>query len=65
MRRPHERKRGIKYRYYLSSPLLHGQPSVPGPCSKLKDEDFNTERSKPGTSGEVKLRNELMDELFG
>ena len=33
--------------------------------SKLKDEDFSTERFKPGTSGEVKLRNELIDQLFG
>ena len=32
--------------------------------STLKDADFNTERYKPGTSGEAKLRNELVDQLF-
>jgi DGQHR domain-containing protein len=33
--------------------------------SKLKDEDFTIERFKPGTSGEAKLRNELLEDLFG
>lgn len=33
--------------------------------STLKEGDFNTERYKPGTSGEAKLRNELTEELFG
>jgi len=33
--------------------------------SKFKDEDFNTDKFKPGTSGEVKLRNELLEQLFG
>ena len=33
--------------------------------SRLKDSDFNTERYKPGTSGEAKLRNDLIEELFG
>jgi hypothetical protein len=33
--------------------------------SKLKDQDFNTDRFKPGTSGETRLRNELLDDLFG
>jgi DGQHR domain-containing protein len=33
--------------------------------SKLKDEDFNTENFKPGTSGEAKLRNQLIEEIFG
>jgi hypothetical protein len=33
--------------------------------STLKDKDFNTDRFKPGTSGEAKLRNELIDQLFG
>jgi len=33
--------------------------------STLKDRDFNTERYKPGTSGEAKLRNELVEQLFG
>ena len=33
--------------------------------SNLKDEDFNTDNFKPGTSGEAKLRNDLIAELFG
>ncbi len=33
--------------------------------SRLKDEDFSTENFKPGTSGEAKLRNELLDQIFG
>ena len=33
--------------------------------STLKDRDFNTERYKPGTSGEAKLRNDLIEQLFG
>jgi len=33
--------------------------------SKFKDADFNTDNFKPGTSGEVKLRIELTDQLFG
>ena len=33
--------------------------------SKLKDGDFNTENFKPGTSGEAKLRNELLEQIFG
>jgi DGQHR domain-containing protein len=33
--------------------------------SKLKDEDFNIEEFKPGTSGEAKLRNNLLEDLFG
>lgn len=32
--------------------------------SSLKDSDFNTERYKPGTSGEAGLRNDLANELF-
>jgi hypothetical protein len=32
--------------------------------SSFKDEDFNTENFKPGTSGEVKLRNALIEQLF-
>jgi len=31
----HVRKRGIKYRYYLSSPLLHGQPARAGSVSRV------------------------------
>lgn len=30
----------------------------------LKDEDFNIERYKPGTSGEARLRSDLLDQLF-
>jgi DGQHR domain-containing protein len=33
--------------------------------SSFNDEDFNTDNFKPGTSGEVKLRNELSEQLFG
>ncbi len=33
--------------------------------SRLKDEDFNIDNFKPGTSGESKLRNELIEQLFG
>jgi DGQHR domain-containing protein len=33
--------------------------------SSLRDEDFSVERFPPGTSGEVRLRNELREELFG
>lgn len=33
--------------------------------SSLKDRDFNTEQYKPGTSGEAKLRNDLIEQLFG
>jgi hypothetical protein len=32
--------------------------------SSLKDRDFNTERYRPGTSGEAKLRNDLIEQLF-
>ncbi len=32
--------------------------------SKFKDEDFNTDNFKPGTSGEVKLRNELIEQIL-
>jgi len=31
----HVRKAGIKYRYYLSSPLLHGQPARAGSVSRV------------------------------
>jgi DGQHR domain-containing protein len=31
--------------------------------SNLKDADFNTERYRPGTSGEAKLRSELLEQL--
>src|SRR5205807_7803648 len=31
----HVRKRGIKYRYYLSSPLLHGQPARAGSVCRV------------------------------
>src|SRR5438876_6414911 len=31
----HARKGGIKYRYYLSSPLLHGQPGRVGSVRRL------------------------------
>ncbi len=31
--------------------------------SSLPDEDFNTDRYKPGTSGEAKLKNDLIDQL--
>ena len=31
----HVRKGGIKYRYYLSSPLLHGQPARAGSVSRV------------------------------
>ena len=31
----HVRKRGIKYRYYLSSPLLHGQPGRTGSVRRV------------------------------
>jgi hypothetical protein len=30
----------------------------------LKDKDFNTENYKPGTSGEAKLRNDFIAQLF-
>ncbi|HUZ32295.1 MAG TPA: DGQHR domain-containing protein [Xanthobacteraceae bacterium] len=33
--------------------------------SKFKDQDFNTDNFKPGTSGEAKLRNELLAQIFG
>jgi DGQHR domain-containing protein len=33
--------------------------------SSLTDGDFNTERYKPGTSGEAKLRSDLTEQLFG
>lgn len=33
--------------------------------SNLKDADFNTQNYKPGTSGEAKLRNDLLEQLFG
>ena len=33
--------------------------------SKLKDADFNTDNFRPGTSGETKLRNELIEQIFG
>jgi DGQHR domain-containing protein len=33
--------------------------------SKFKDGDFTTENFKPGTSGEAKLRNELIEQIFG
>lgn len=33
--------------------------------STLREQDFNTERFKPGTSGEAKLRNELLEQIFG
>jgi DGQHR domain-containing protein len=33
--------------------------------SPLKDGDFNIERYKPGTSGEAKLRGDLLEQLFG
>jgi hypothetical protein len=33
--------------------------------ASLKDADFNTERYRPGTSGEAKLRNDLLQQLFG
>ena len=32
----HARKRGIKYRYYLSLALLQGRPSVPGPYAAYR-----------------------------
>lgn len=32
--------------------------------STLKDSDFSTERYKPGTSGEAKLRNDLIEQLL-
>ena len=31
--------------------------------TNLKDADFNTDNFKPGTSGEAKLRNELLAQL--
>src|SRR5215813_7853091 len=31
----HVRKSGIKYRYYLSSPLLHGQPGHAGSVQRV------------------------------
>jgi hypothetical protein len=31
----HVRKGGIKYRYYLSSPLLHGQPERAGSVARV------------------------------
>lgn len=33
--------------------------------SSLEDKDFNTERYKPGTSGEAKLRNDFIEQIFG
>jgi DGQHR domain-containing protein len=33
--------------------------------STFKDSDFNTENFKPGTSGEAKLRNDLIQQIFG
>jgi DGQHR domain-containing protein len=33
--------------------------------SKLKDADFTVENFKPGSSGEAKLRNVLVEEIFG
>jgi len=33
--------------------------------SSFKDSDFNTENFKPGTSGEAKLRKELIEQIFG
>jgi DGQHR domain-containing protein len=33
--------------------------------SEFKDQDFNTDNFLPGTSGEVKLRNALREQLFG
>ncbi len=31
----------------------------------LTDEDFNTDNFKPGTSGESKLRNKILEDIFG
>jgi DGQHR domain-containing protein len=33
--------------------------------SSLQNSDFNTNRYKPGTSGEAKLRSDLIEQLFG
>jgi len=33
--------------------------------STFKDDDFNTEHFKPGSSGEAKLRQDLIEQLFG
>lgn len=33
--------------------------------SKLKDTDFTVENFKPGSSGEAKLKNTLLEEIFG
>src|SRR5260370_7507170 len=35
MSRSHVRKGGIKYRYYLSSPLLHGRPERAGSVRRV------------------------------
>ena len=32
--------------------------------STLKDADFNIERYRPGTSGEAKLRTDLLEQIF-
>jgi site-specific DNA recombinase len=36
----HVRKAGIKYRYYLSSPLLHGQPERAGSVARVSATDI-------------------------
>ncbi|MBI3503661.1 MAG: DGQHR domain-containing protein [Proteobacteria bacterium] len=33
--------------------------------AKFRDQDFNTDNFKPGTAGEAKLRNDLIEQIFG
>ena len=51
----HARKRGIKYRYYISSALLHGQTKHAGTVNRIPAVAFLLQRFRLGTRSYITI----------